>query len=63
MKDEPNEIAGKSFEELVRGPDGRILAAAFHDGKKKRSQDGLGVPGLRKKFGQVLEPAEGEGEG
>lgn len=36
MKNEPDAIDGKSFEELVRGPSDEVIAAALHGG--------LGVP-------------------
>lgn len=67
MKNEPSDIAGKSFEELVRRSDGSIITAAERAPKRRprgaNFAGGLGVPELRKKIGQILEPAEGEGEG
>lgn len=68
MKNEPGEIAGKPFDQLVRGVNGTIIAAAEKPVRRRPSGanfvGGLAVPELRHSLETVVRlPAEGEGEG
>lgn len=67
MKNEPGDIAGKSFDDLAHLPDGSPVVATVkpsqHTPSGANFEGGLGVPELREIMGTVLGPAAGEGEG